>query len=282
MESRRVNVGLLVFAAVIALIFGSLKLMERRVHVAFLSQAHAIAAGMPAGARTPVTEADLARLPEPAARWLRSAGVVGKPRIRTVHVTYSGRFRPGERRPLMPIQGEYYLTTARPSLFWYGRVSLAPGLWLAVVDSYVEGRGHQQVKALSLVTLSDERSKQLDLSTLGHTAAELTLAPTFLLDEEHVRFLDSSKNTAKYRVEDAGLATDVELSVGPDGTLASVQVIRYLELAGKLTPVPFTVRVSSSTRFGALQLPSKLDGYWNLPDRELHYSSLDVESVETD
>lgn len=42
----------------------------------------------PAPPGPPVTEADLARLPPPVQRWLRRAGVVGRPPVSLVHVTF--------------------------------------------------------------------------------------------------------------------------------------------------------------------------------------------------
>lgn len=59
------------------------------------------AAGLPAGPPPggPVTEADLDALPEPARRWLRAAGVVGRPRDWSFRARLRMRFRaaPGAR-----------------------------------------------------------------------------------------------------------------------------------------------------------------------------------------
>jgi hypothetical protein len=53
-----------------------------------------------------VSEADLAGLPAPVARYVRRCGVVGRPRVTGFHARISGRIRSGPDQPWMPFAGE--------------------------------------------------------------------------------------------------------------------------------------------------------------------------------
>ena len=68
-----------------------------------------VAAGL---ARTrpqpPVTEADLAPLPDPVRRYLRAAGVVGQPRVQNMRARMRGRIRSGPDAPWMPFTAEQH------------------------------------------------------------------------------------------------------------------------------------------------------------------------------
>ncbi len=228
-----------------------------------------------------VTEEELLRLPEPLARYLRFAGVVGRPRISTVRLWHSGRFKPGSDQPWLPITGEYSITTRKPSFSWYGKIRIAPGLGIAAFDSYYDGQGRMQVKALSAFTLADDQSPQVDHSAFGRCVAEMTLAPSFFLDRGFVSCSESGRDQLNCHVGDGHFATDADLRVNPDGSLATIAVRRSFDRgAGKASLERFTAQGSMPRSFGGLRLPSQLDGYWNLPEGDLHYVSFVVDRVE--
>ena len=51
----------------------------------------------------PITDADLARLPDPVRRYLRVSGVVGRPRVHNFRVRMHGRIRSGPDARWMPL-----------------------------------------------------------------------------------------------------------------------------------------------------------------------------------
>src|SRR5579862_5207884 len=67
---------------------------------------------------SPVTEADLAPLPEPVQRWLRAAHTVGKPRPLTVRLKQEGHYNVGGPMGWLPLRAEQYYTTNPPGYVW--------------------------------------------------------------------------------------------------------------------------------------------------------------------
>lgn len=228
----------------------------------------------------PVTEEDLRELPEPIARWIRWSGAVGKKRISSVRVLHAGRFKSGATRPWLPIRGEYVITAKKPSFHWYGRMRIAPGVNVVAIDSYVDGHGRMLVKVLSAFPVVDARSTETDQSAFGRCVVELSTAPTFFLDRNLVRCEQTGPDRARCRVADGRASTEADVFVHPDGSLDRIVVTRYFDRGeGRSTLERFTAKCSDPRSYGGRMLASRFDGYWNLPEGDLHYVAFVVESV---
>jgi hypothetical protein len=272
---------LLLILSTVAVVVAFFALMEQAFYRRFRTRALEVRAAAGRQSETVISEQDLGDLPEPMARYLRFSGLLGKKRISTARLLHSGKFKPGLDKPWMPIRGEYYLTTKKPSFSWYGKLTMAPGLHAAAFDSYFDGHGAMVVKALSTLTIVDLPSRELDLSAFGRCVTEMTMTPSFFLDRNFVVCSQTGTNQMQCEIKDGPFATKAKFVVGPEGSLEQVTVDRYYDRGnGQMTLEKFTGKASNSRSFGGLVLPSKFDGYWNLPEGDHHYVSFDVDSVE--
>jgi hypothetical protein len=198
-------------------------------------------------------------------------------------MTHGGRFKASASRPWMAIRGEYVLVTGRPSFLWYGRMRMAPGFHVAAVDSYLDGRGGMLVKVLSLFTVVDAHSAETDQSAFGRCVAELSMTPTFFLDRTRVRWEQVGPGRARCQVTDGPLSTGAEVYVNDDGSLDRIEVMRFFTRdGGRSTLERFTGKASGSATWDGRRLPARFDGYWNLPEGDLHYVTFDVERAAFD
>jgi len=228
-----------------------------------------------------ITENDLKDLPETIARYLRWSGVVGKQRISYLHLTHSGTFRTGADKPFLPIKGEYYLTSGSPSFCWYGKVSMFPGLTVSAIDSYFKGKGHMQVKLMSVFKIVDDSSEELNHSAFGRCVAEMTMIPTFFLDKERIQWSYSDSIKVECTVMDEGLKTHAELYFSADGALDRIVAERFYDRGnGQSTLEKFTGTAQGYNIYNGLKLAAIFDGYWNLPEGDLHYVHFIVDSVQ--
>jgi uncharacterized protein DUF6544 len=272
---------IVVVAVVIAIGAVIISYAQTAAHDRFAERAARVRAAAGAYGAAPLTEDDLRALPEPMARHLRWAGAIGRPRISSVHVLHSGRFKFAASAPWLPIRGEYWITTRRPSFLWYGKVRLVPGVHLVAFDSYAEGRGRMLVKAMSTVSMVNDESTQVAQSAFGRCVAELTMAPTFFLDHNHVQCEQTGPDQVRCRVRDSGFSTDAEFFINRDGSLDRVVVIRPFTRSGGISTMErFTAKGSNPRAFAGRMLSSRLDGIWNLPEGDLHYVRFDVDRVE--
>ncbi len=139
--------------------------------------------GLPApGAPLPtITEADLAPLPEPAQRYLRFMGVVGRPRDGSFRLGLTGRFKVGWKSPWRPCEVWQYDTSPEITRTFLMRMSFA-GLPIIGRDTYRDGHGRMRGKLLGLVTVIDGSGPEFDISELVTYLNDLVLlAPSMLL-----------------------------------------------------------------------------------------------------
>jgi hypothetical protein len=88
-----------------------------------------------------VTEQMLADLPEPVRRYLRYAGVVGKPFPGTVRLRQKGRMRLAPGQPWIPLDGQEHYSVQPPGFVWAGTVRLGPLPVARARDMYADGGG---------------------------------------------------------------------------------------------------------------------------------------------
>ena len=161
-----------------------------------------------------------------------------------------------------------------------GRFKPGPGISVVAADSYAKGRGRMLIKAMALLTSVDDTSAQVSQSAFGRCVAELTMTPTFFLDREYVRCTQTANNQVHCSIADGACSTEADLVINEDGSLDRIVVMRYFDRGGGgATLERFTGKLSQPKSYAGLALGSKMDGFWNLPEGDLHYVSFDVDSV---
>jgi hypothetical protein len=271
----------IIVIAVLVLIICFFAAADRRFYAGFVKQARKVRAETGKQDAELVTEDELKKLPEAVARYMRFSGITGRKRVSFMRLVHSGTFRPGAKRPFMPIRGEYYLTTKKPSFTWYGKISMLPGLSFAAFDSYAGGRGRMLVKAMSFFKIVDVQSQETGLLAFGRCVAEMTLVPSFFLDGSRITWTRFDANSADCLVSDSGLHAKARLHFHPEGALDKIEVDRFYDRGdGKATLEKFTGIGHDVRDFGGLKLPSVIDGYWNLKEGDLHYVHFVFDRVE--
>ncbi len=232
------------------------------------------AAGLPPEpvAGPPVTEADLAPLPEVVQRYLRAMGVLGRPRERSLRARFVGRFRLRAGMGWMPAEAWQYDLAEPIARIFVMRLRFAGFIPMVGKDTYVDGRGRMLGKLLDLVTVADGEGEEFDIGELTtYLNDALLLAPSMLLgaattwtgvDDRSfdVSLTDAGRTvTGRVFVDERGAPVDfsttdrfADLPGGPTRTEWRTPVQRWDEVDGRLLPGPF----------GAV---------WHLPDGPLPY-----------
>lgn len=136
----------------------------------------------PAWTDAPVTEDDLAGLPEPARRYLHFMRVVGRPRDASVRIRMHGRFRPSLHAAWKTLDSRQY-NTGPPETARVFHMRL-PFLGVPVQgrDTYLEGHGRMLIRPLDAFTVQDARGEAFDLGELVTWLNDAVMfAPSMLL-----------------------------------------------------------------------------------------------------
>jgi hypothetical protein len=243
------------------------------------------ARGLLDAAETPTGEnhAAMGRLPAPVRRYLTKAIAPGRTMTHTARLRQSGMFRPSLKGKWFPMSGRQSVTAAQPGFIWWGRVQLAPGIWIDAIDRSVSGAGNMLVKAGSTFTIADALGPELDQGALLRLLGELTWLPTAYLDERYIRWaaVDDRHATATLAVNGRHVSGLFEF--GSDDFPVRFTANRFRDVGGgKSVLTPFVGECRDYRDAGGLVLPHQLIGLWVIDGTPVPYARFNVTRIEFD
>lgn len=129
-----------------------------------------------------VTEADLAPLPAAVQRYLRFAGVVGRPRVRSFRATMSGRIRGAADAPWMPFVAEQHNFFDPPRRYFWMDARRA-GLPVDGLHAYGESGASMRIRLLSTIPVVDLAGDALTRTETVTVLNDMAImAPATLID----------------------------------------------------------------------------------------------------
>ena len=144
-------------------------------------------AGLPAvpGPVGVVASSQLASLPEPAQRYLRFTGVMGRPQDWSFRLGFTGRFRTKPRQSWMKCEAWQYNNRLAVARIFHIRIRFGGLLPVIARDTYVHGRGRMRVRLLDLLTIADGTGEEYDVGELvTYLNDAVLIAPSMLLVPE--------------------------------------------------------------------------------------------------
>jgi hypothetical protein len=229
-----------------------------------------------------VTEADLAHLPAPVQRYLRTAGVVGQPRVHNFRARIHGRIRSNQSARWMPLAAEQYNFADPAARLFYMNASMF-GIPVQGYHRYVGSAATMHVKAAALVpvvTASGSEMTQSETVTLFNDMC--IFAPATLIDSA-ITWEPVDAGTARARFTNAGHTIRTELSFNESGELTNfVSDDRYQASPDEtsLTQVSWSTPIGGYRSFGHVRLASVGEGRWHEPGGEYAYIQVTIDSVE--
>jgi hypothetical protein len=233
-------------------------------------------------ASTPITDQDLAHLPAPVQRYLRTAGVVGQPRVWNMYVEMRGRIRDGPAGAWMPFTVEQHSFFDEPSRLFYMNASrmLVP---IQGFHRYVGSSATMSVKAAGLVPVvraSGPGMIQAETVTMFNDMC--LLAPATLVDPGiQWERVDGPVVTAAFT--NAGHTIRAHLVFNDAGELINFwsDDRRQVSAGGEaLTPVRWSTPIGRYRPFGPVRLGSGGEARWHEPAGEYAYIELEISDVQ--
>jgi hypothetical protein len=225
----------------------------------------------PDTATGPVTDADLGDVPEPARRYLRFMGVVGRRRDWSFLVRLTGRFRrPGQG--WMPFDAWQFNANRPVTRVFHMRIDFARVVPMVGRDSYVEGRGAMRGKLLGLFTVADGSGPEFDQSELvTYLNDAIVLCPSMLLDGS-TSWAVADDGSFDVSLTDRGNTVTARVFVGPDGALRDFATDdRWCDLPSGLVRARWTTPIDGWTEVDGRPWATGARAVWDLPDGPLPY-----------
>ena len=229
-----------------------------------------------------VTEEMLAGLPEPARRYLRYAGVVGRPLVDTVRVRQVCRMRPGPGRMTFPLVADQWYTVEPPGFVWDATVPVAGIPVVRGRDGYLEGRGLMTIRLGSLIPFVDAAGPEMDQASLLRHLSEMPWFPSAFL-RERVTWEAIDDSTVRVSIADGNLRATGTLEIDAEGRLVAFRSERYAMVGKGFELRPWTAPTYAYGELEGLRLPVKGAAVWTLPDgTDLPYIELELTELEYD
>ena len=165
-----------------------------------------------------VTEEMLAGLPEPAQRYLRYAGVVGRPLVDTVRIRQRCRMRPAPNGMSFPLVAEQWYRVEPPGFVWDATVPVGCIPVVRGRDGYLDGHGLMTIKGGSLIPFVDASGPEMDRASLLRHLSEMPWFPSAFL-RERVTWEPIDDSTVRVTLADGDLRATGTLEIDAEGRL---------------------------------------------------------------
>lgn len=229
----------------------------------------------------PVTEADLAPLPPLVQTYLRRAGVVGKPRTRTLEMEFRGTLRSKPDADWMPVVGRQVSVFGEGSKRLFFVDGTMMGLPFDGYHRFVGRDATMEVRAVSLFTMVDARGDLMNQSeTVTFLNDMCVLAPSTLLDPS-VTFTTTVERTVHATYTRSGIAVSADLLFDEAGDLVSfASDDRYMSADGKTyTKYRWVTPLHDYREFHGRRIAAKGEALWKRPEGDLEYGRLEMIDV---
>ena len=220
-----------------------------------------------------VTEADLAALPDAAARYLSFMGVAGRPPDSSFLAHFAGRFRLRPQVPWMSCEAWQYNSSPAVARLFHMRITAARVLPMTGRDIYVHGRGRMQGKVAGLVTVADASGPENDASELVTYLNDAVLfAPSMLLALP-VSWAPAGDASFDVMLEDCGHRVTARVCTDERGAPVSFSTgDRWCDLPGGPVRTRWSTPVAGWTAVDGRQLPTRGSAIWHLPEGPFIYA----------
>lgn len=224
-----------------------------------------------------------ARVPPPVERYLGKAIDGRGTAIRSVRLRHRGSFRPSLSGSWLPIRGEQYFTSDPPAFIWWGRVKMAPGLWIDARDRAVDGHGNMFVTAESSVTIANSSGPELDQGALLRLLGEMVWFPTVFRDERYVRWSAVDDRRARATLHVNGRTVSGVFEFDSDGLPAKFSAERYRDLGGSRNALtPFIGQLDDFRRVEGVLVPYRVVAAWIVDGKTAEYARFEIQQLEFD
>ena len=222
--------------------------------------------------REPVSEADLACLPDVVQRYMRFMGVVGRQKDWSFQARFVGRFRMRAGVGWMPSEAWQYNSGATIARIFVMRVRFAGVVPMIGRDTYLGGHGRMVGKLFDLVTIVDGRGEEFDIGELTtYLNDAILIAPSMLLGPG-TTWREVDDHSFDVTLTDAGRSVTGRVFIDEMGAPKDFSTTdRFADLPEGLVRAEWRTPVSSWETIDGRPIPGPSSAVWRLPQGPLPY-----------
>ena len=240
------------------------------------------AAGLPPGPGPgePVTDADLANLPEPARRYLRFMRVVGRPRDWSMRFAFDGLFRPYVDQPWRKCRAWQYNSRLEVARIFHIVIRFGGVMPVLGRDTYLDGKGRMLIKAFDWFTIADGVGDEYDIGELVTYLNDMVLAAPSMLLAPDVTFTAVDNDAFDLTLVNRGIRVSARVTLAEDGSPIDFSTTdRFCadpRNPKRLLRTLWTTPVAEWKVIQGRPLPARVEAIWHLPRGEFPYARFEL------
>lgn len=224
---------------------------------------------------------DIEELPLPVQKWLTYTGAVSKKRAQAVRLQQRAQMRLGVDKPWMPVTAEQYFRTEEPGFIWKANIQMAPFVHISGRDKYEDGKGHMLIKILSLFTVADAASSEINQGTLLRYLAETMWVPSAVVSK-YISWEAVDDHTAVATMTYKGVEASGTFTFNDAGQVISFQAERYGDFGGETQLETWFIPVDDYKEFEGVRIPTTGKVTWKLESGDYNWYNFEVIGAEYD
>ncbi len=224
-----------------------------------------------------LTENELTPLPAPVQRYLRYAGVVGKPKVKNMRIVFEGEMR-DRGKDWFPFRSVQYNFFQEPTRLFFMKGKMF-GITVPGYHRYLEGKATMDIRLFGwfpVVYKAGDLMNQTETVTLFNDLC--LMAPAALIDDRIVwETIDDS--TAKATFTNRGITISAILYFNEQGQLINF-VSNDRSVIDEMREYPFSTPVSDYQHINGFHLIAKGDAVWHYPEGKFTYGKFILKEIE--
>ncbi len=224
-----------------------------------------------------LTEADLQPLPAPVQRYLRYAGVVGKPKVKNVRITFTGQMR-GKGQDWFDFTAEQHNFFDEPTRLFFMKASVK-GLPASGYHAYKGDKAGMKVKVLSLFPVVDVAGAEMFKGETVTVFNDMCLMAPATLISDRIEWEPIDDTSARATFTNQGVSISAVLYFNEEGQLVDFASDDRYSVDDR-KQYPFTTPVRDYQDFNGYNIMSYGEAVWHYPDGKFVYGKFNLQSVE--
>lgn len=223
-----------------------------------------------------VTEADLQHLPMPVQRYLKYAGVIGKPKVKNMRVVMEVQMREKGKDFFKAVSAQYNFFDEPARLFFMKAKMF--GVTVPGYHHYLNGNAVMDIRFAGLFTIVKEEGAIMNKAETVTVFNDMCLmAPATLIDKRIVwEVIDS--NSVKAFFTNHNMSISATLYFNKEGQLIDFLSNDRTEIK-TMKSYPFTTPVHRYKNINGYNLFHEGDAVWEYPDGKFVYGKFTLKDI---
>ena len=224
-----------------------------------------------------LSEADIAALPNPVQKYIRYAGAINKPKVKTMRIVFDGEMR-DKGKDFFKFNSVQYNFFDDPTRLFFMKAKMY-GITLPGYHCYQNARATMQIKLLGLFNVVNVKGTEMNKAETVTVFNDMCLmAPASMIDKR-IEWTPIDSLSAKATFTNGVNKISAILYFNEQGQLINfISDDRYV--IGDMKQYRFSTPVKEYTQMNGRNIWKYGETIWHYPDGEFVYGKFTLKSIE--